>query len=285
MWLITIGFVVCSSAVRRARQFRFFGITKSHTSVIAYLSTLRVFQWGSTGPGGKPAAFHGEAIPGYELESVVPLVAIWQYRRLDRLSGPVRDRLGSLWWVLRELRPQITPSPQDSRGLNAGGCVICIGGNAYNAGTAYVFSSHRPTLAIDDGLSVKRRAAREEWRHVPPDDELRGATDFAIVERITSAATDTTYFILAGMTTVGTRGAVHFVSRHWADLARATRSRDFALCLRFDDVLIDPNSHARPTLVFASNGVGLEGWRRPRRLLREVPLSATSGATAIASSP
>jgi hypothetical protein len=102
--------------------------------------------------------------------------------------------------------------------------------------------------------------SRRSWRYAGPqgaDDE----TDFAIVERRSVPQTNTTYFVVAGLTQTGTTGAVAFLAKFWKDLYRVYGVRDFAFCLKFNEISNDPFAHLKPEVVYCSP------WRRIRRVV------------------
>jgi hypothetical protein len=221
---------------------------------------VNVKRWGSVGPGGVSASFFRAAVPSYETEALVPFVVLWDSGRLDRLPSGLRERLQK-WWIIRNVQPKILPSPDSARSLVHGGSIVSVGSRAYNSCTAYLHDEIGTDLTIDDGLAVLRATPeRLEWRYAGPpatDDE----TDFAIVERRSVPQTNTTYFVVAGLTTTGTTGAVAFLAKFWKDLYRVYGVRDFAICLKFNDISNDPIAHLKPDVVYCTP------WRRIRRVV------------------
>ena len=255
VWLSAVSAFVGINTIRRRGLFAFFGLTKGNTRLICYISTLRVKRWGALGPGGITAAFFGLATPSYETEALVPFVGIWSNPRIERFSRKMRRRL-SRWWILRNVQPEIIPSPEVFRGLKHGGSIVAVGSRAYNVCTAYLHDVVGTELAIGDRVSVMRAGPTgqivEEWRYAEAESTSPGA-DFAILERVAVEATSTTYFVAAGLTTVGTTGAVYFLANHWRDLYRIYGAANFAVCLRFENIEKDPASHLKPSIEYISH--------------------------------
>jgi hypothetical protein len=259
-WLVLVAALISLNVLRRRGQFRFFGLTKAAPRLTCYTSTVNVRQWGSAGPGGGVASFSGEAVPSYETEALVPFVVLWDSGKLDRLPSGVRKRLQK-WWIIRNVQPEILPSPESASSLVHGGSIVSVGSREYNSCTAYLHDVLGTKLSTGHGLAVLRATPKRlEWRYVGPkgaDDE----TDFAIVERCSVPQTDTTYFVVAGLTKTGTTGAVAFLAKFWKDLYRVYGVRDFAICLKFNDISNDPIAHLKPDVVYCTP------WRRIRRVV------------------
>jgi hypothetical protein len=163
--------------------------------------------------------------------------------------------------MIRNVQPEILPSPESSSTLVHGGSIVSVGSRAYNSCTVYLQDVLGTDLTTGDGLAVLRvTPERLEWRYAGPqgaDDE----TDFAIVERRSVPQTNTTYFVVAGLTKTGTTGAVAFLANFWKDLYRVYGVRDFAICLKFNDISNDPMAHLKPYVVYCTP------WRRIRRVV------------------
>jgi hypothetical protein len=259
-WLVLVAALISLNVLRRRGQFRFFGLTKVAPRLTCYTSTVNVKQWGSAGPGGVLASFFGPAVPSYETDALVPFVVLWDSGRLDRLPSRLRERLQK-WWIIRNVQPEIRPSPESAGLLVHGGSIVSVGSRAYNSCTAYLHDVLGTELSIGDGLAVLRATPERlfEWRYAgPPDAE--DETDFAIVERRSVRQTSTTYFVAAGLTTTGTTGAVAFLAKFWKDLYRVYGRSDFAICLMFNDVSSDPIAHLKPDVVYCTP------WRRIHRV-------------------
>jgi hypothetical protein len=215
-WLLLVAALISLNVLRRRGQFRFFGLTKAAPRLTCYTSTVNVRQFGSAGPGGV-ASFYGEAVPSYENKAMVPFVVLWNGGKLDRLPRRLRKRLQK-WWIIRNVQPEILSSPESAHSLVHGGSIVSVGSRAYNSCTAYLHDVIGTDLTTSDGLAVLRATPKRlEWRYIEPkgtDD----ATDFAIVERRSVQQTDTTYFVVAGLTKTGTTGAVAFLAKFWKDL-------------------------------------------------------------------
>ena len=260
-WLALVAALISLNVLRRRAQFRFFGLTKVAPRLTCYTSTVNVKQWGSVGPGGVVASFFGPAVPSYETDALVPFVVLWGSGRLNRLPSGLRERLQK-WWIIRNVQPEILPSPESARTLVHGGSIVSVGSRTYNSCTAYLHDVLDTELTTGDGLAVLRATPKRlfEWRYAGPqgaDDE----TDFAIVERRSVPQTNTTYFVVAGLTTTGTTGAVAFLAKFWKDLYRVYGVRDFAICLKFNDISNDPIAHLKPDVVYCTP------WRRIRRVV------------------
>jgi len=149
---------------------------------------------------------------------------------------------------------------------------VSIGSNTYNACSAWLLELDRVELKMDIGLSVKRVSREgdllEEWKWVSPATES-GGVDFAVVQRVIDPATHTTYFLTAGLTKLGTAGAVLFLARYWDTLQRLFRSSEFAICLKYSNWAADEASILKPELVYHSSAK-LRSARRTSKLLRRL---------------
>jgi hypothetical protein len=259
-WLVLIVALISLNVLRRRGQFRFFGLTKAAPRLTCYTSTVNVRQWGSVGPDGIVASFFGAAVPSYETDALVPFVILWDDGRLDRLPSGLRERLQK-WWMIRNVRPEILPSPESSSALVHSGSIVSVGSRAYNSCTAYLHDVLGTDLTTADGLAVLRLTpVRLEWRYAGPrgaDDE----TDYAIVERRSVPQTNATYFVVAGLTKIGTAGAVAFLANFWRDLYRVYGTSDFAISLEFNGISNDPMAHLKPCVLYCTP------WRRIRRVV------------------
>lgn len=246
--LLTLPAALSVNAWRRRKLFRFFGVTKQHTRQLVYLSSLIVKPGGAIGFDGLPRSFQGHAIPSYEIDAARPIIEMWSNTRLDAASQRLRMRL-SKWWLLRTVTPELTASPLDVRGLESGGSVIAIGSQAYNVCTSYVMDVLGAHLHIVNGVCIQQtasdRATGREWRVDPGSTTI----DYAIVERVNVPATDTSYFVTAGLTTIGTTGAVWYLSTQWRQLYRRFGIEAFAICLSFRSIGIDPDAFKKPEVV------------------------------------
>jgi hypothetical protein len=243
--LLTVPAALGANAWRRRKQFRFFGVTKQHTRQLVYLSSLRVIPGGSIGFDGLPRSFQGHAIPSYEIDAMRPVIEMWSNTRLDAASERLRLRL-SKWWLLRRVTPEVTASPLDVHRLQSGGSIIAIGSQGYNACTNYVMDVLGAYLHIVDGVSIRCTARNNEWRISPGPSTI----DYAIVERVNVPATNTSYFVTAGLTTVGTTGAVLYLSKQWRQLYRRFGIEEFAICLAFRSIGMDPEAFRKPDVMF-----------------------------------
>jgi hypothetical protein len=252
VWIVATSVVfvaafAASGIVRSWKRFRFFGVTKSHTRQFIYLSTLFVVRSGAKDFSGTQRTFAGPAIPAYEVATLRMFDELWRSDRFDGFSKKTRDFVGK-YWRLRRVRAIAVMSPADEQAVEAGGSIVCIGSQYYNSATSLFLRTGHPTLQIVDGLAIARtiEGRTEEICRIDPN----GSIDYSIVECLRIPELDTTVFVVAGLGTVSTTGAIAFLTSNWKSLYREFRDQRFAICLRFDNAYTDPHSHMRGKIIF-----------------------------------
>lgn len=249
LWLLPLLLRIILTSSSRRQLIKFFGVTREHQIPIVYFSTVFVTRFGSKDFKGEPRSFFWPAIPDAELRVIQPLSRIFESSTLNNLPAWIRVWLSnSVHWSFSQIQPELLSSPENTRDVRQGGCIITVGSQYYNSAGTLFAETLSPLLQMDasSGISVVHGANAGEEFHF----ETNG--DIAIVEKLYDRATDTTGFILAGMGIIGTIGAVHYLFTNWHELYQRFDDQPFAICLRFANTNNDPNTHLRPTELFSS---------------------------------
>lgn len=235
---------------RRRRLLEFFGLTKDHSDLTVYLSTLFVESGGSRDFRGVARTFSGEATPAYESE-VAPIIGtLFDAPLLDDLPDRLRSWLGSkVHWSLRPIRPTVCPSPRDCSSVQPGNAFI-VGSPAYNSVADLYAKTCNPFLRFEQTRApTVIRVVRGPTKGKILDTERGQDDDTALVERVVDEATDHTAIMVAGHGVPGTVGAVHYVADNWEKLHQKSDTRPFAICLLFPSVYRDATAIHRPVVL------------------------------------
>lgn len=246
-WLLSLILRLPFVYRRRRELFAFFGLTKDKPRFLVYFSTVFVTRGGSADFRGNPRSFQGPAIPAIELTTVQPVSQLFISPFLLGLPASIRRWLGNrVHWTFRQVLPEFSPSPPDRNQVEPTN-MLTVGSQYYNAAGDLYSDTGDPFLKMQQvgaGMLIRvRKGPRngDVFRQRPnhPD-------DLAIVERLFDEAHKTSIFIAAGVDVVGTLGAVHYLADNWEQLHKDFGTEPFAVCLRFQDVSIDPNAYKKP---------------------------------------
>ena len=215
--------------------------------MIVYLSTVFVQRGGSLDFRGMPRTFFGPAIPVAELSVINPIISLFTNPFLDSLPTNFRVWLGEkVHWSFQKITPIISSSPQERNQVEQGN-IITVGSQYYNSAADLLTETCNPILKMEpmgQGMVIRvTRGPREEDTFRQREGQV---DDLAIVEKAWDRVNNRCVFFAAGLGVVGTTGAVHFIINNWQNLNKDFSSKPFALCLRFQNILTDPDSYKKP---------------------------------------
>lgn len=246
-WLLSIILRLPFVYRQRRDLFEFFGINKDNQRFLVYLSTLFVTLGGSADFRGNRRSFQGPAIPAIELTTVQPISQLFVSPFLLSLPASIRRWLGGkVHWTFQQLLPEFSFSPPDRSQVEATN-MLTVGSQYYNSAGDLYTETGDPYLRMEQvgaGMVIRvRKGSREGdvFRQRPNQPD-----DLAILERLFDEAHKTSVFIAAGLGVVGTLGAVHYLVDNWQQLHKDFGTEPFAVCLRFQDVGVDPNAYKKP---------------------------------------
>ncbi len=248
-WLLSVVLRLPFVYRRRRHLFTFLGMNETDPRLTVYLSTVFVRPGGSVDFQGTPRTFAGPAIPAAELSVTEPIAKLFADPMLEGLPVAIRMWLGKrVHWSFRSLTPDFRASPQDRSQVTSGN-LLTVGSQYYNSAGDLYTETCGTVLKMEQGTQTHGMTIRVRKGPRAGDTFQQRAgqlDDLAIVEKVCDPATKSTVFIAAGLGVVGTMGAVQFLAEHWNELWQQFGTKPFAICLRFHDVLQDPNAFKKP---------------------------------------
>lgn len=250
MWMFSILLRLPFVFRKRRRLLQFFGITKECPRLILYLSMVVVRPFGSQNFRGEVRSFAEPVVPvvpAVELSTIVPVADLFREPLLDELPAFIRTWLGNkVHWSFDKISLIFSASPYE-RSLVERGSIIAVGDPHYNSAADLYTETCNPFLKmVQTGPSTVvtvNRGVRRGDVFQPRQDYM---DDLAIVEKLQDTATKSTVLIAGGSGAFGTVGAVRFIVDKWEKLRADFGSEPFAICLRFQDILSDPNAVDKP---------------------------------------
>jgi len=246
-WVLSIGLRLPFVFRKRRRLFGFLGIGQGRPSFTVYLSTVFVRPGGSVDFRGASRTFMGPAIPSAELSVVEPISRLFHEPVLDGLPNAVRRGLGErVHWSFQRIAPTFSASPQDRNRVEPGN-ILTIGSQYYNSAGDLYTETCSPILKMEQrGNSMIIRVQRGPRSGDTFEQRPGQMDDLAIVEKLKDTPTASTIFIAAGLGVVGTMGATQFIADNWEKLKQDFGNKQFAVCLRFQNVADDPQAFRKP---------------------------------------
>lgn len=246
-WLLSLVLRLPFVYRQRRELLAFFGLTRDNPTFLVYLSTLFVTPGGSADFRGNRRSFQGPAIAAIELSTVQPVSQLFISPFLLGLPASIRRWLGnSVHWTFRQVLPEFSPSPADRNQVEPTN-MLTVGSQYYNAAGDLYADTGDPFLKMEQvGTGMLIRVRKGPRNGDAFQQRPNHADDLAIVERLFDEAHKTSIFIAAGIGVVGTLGGVHYLADNWQQLHKDFGTEPFAVCLRFQDVSIDPNAYKKP---------------------------------------
>ncbi len=203
---------------RRRHLLRFFNIADSK-KVIVYMSHLRIIPGGALGIDNQPRSFGESAIPLSE----VRLIQIFQ--RLFNFIVPGVEGLPGFFrsLLISDVEVSVLPSPLTPGDVERNDTFVAIGSPGYNASSSQVEQAlNPPAVFANNNIAISLSGLQ------PISD-----TRCAFVQRVYNQTTDQTAFYLAGMSSLGTYGAVIFLAKRWRYLSKKYEgNRPFCVVIR-----------------------------------------------------
>ena len=212
LWLLSIPLRMPFVYRKRRQLLEFFGLTKNSPNLTVYLSTVFVRSGGSVDFQGVARTFAGPAIPSAELSIVEPLSRIFSNPFLDGLPVSFRNWLAHrVHWSFKSITPTFKASPQDKTMVEKGN-LFTVGSRYYNSAADLYTDTINPILSmvqINQKMMIKVVEGPQSGEVFK---QRQGKVDdLAIVEKLHDSETYTTVFFAAGLSVVGTLGAVNFI--------------------------------------------------------------------------
>jgi hypothetical protein len=231
---------------RRRKLFRFLGLTRERPRFLVYLSTVFVTSGGSLDFRGTARTFSGPAVPAGELATIEPVARLFSDSALEELPKRLRGWFArKVSWIFQDVSPEFLASPQAPSGVQQGN-LLTVGSRYYNSAGDVFAQSGRMMLSMEQQQQqMVIRVTRGSDVNRVFQQRAGNAEDLAILERFSDPGTGSTVFVAAGLGVTGTRGAVEYLAVRWRELYARFGADPFALCLRFNNVLNDPNAHRR----------------------------------------
>ena len=178
---------------------------------------------------------------------IEPITKLFSDPLLDGLPASVRTWLSKrAHWSFGPINPDILASPQDRNQVRAGN-LLTVGSQYYNSAGDLYTETCATLLKMEQatqGMVIRVQAGPRAGDIFQQ--RVGQADDLAIVEKLHDDATASTVFVAAGLGVVGTMGAVRFIADQWDRLWHEFGEGSFAICLRFQNVLQDPNAFKKP---------------------------------------
>lgn len=204
---------------RRRRIMRFFGISLTRRAVV-YLSNIRVIGGGSIGVDSVQRAFSGETVSFEEMRIAGEFANLFAFP-FPKLSQSLSGFLSG--WLVDTTRIQLQRSPVSETEIDLSTSLVTLGSPAYNIVSQYVeqhanchakFSKDMSSIIVSN---------------LPPIDDKR----YGFIQKITGGDKRTAYFYAAGLSTLGTVGAAHYLCDQWSYLEKEHRDKGFTVLLVF----------------------------------------------------
>lgn len=191
--------------LRRRRLLSFFELEKSKRISI-YLSNLQIIKNGSIGTDGKPGLYNGTAVVFNEVTRAIELRNMFSYQ----IPG-LNQQPGFLKYLLvADIDQMIQAAPQIEDDIDTASTLITFGSPAYNVVSKWV----------EDKLLPPMKFCIHPWSieidGVPPIRHLRQA----FIQRVYDPLNKRMVFYIAGLSEIGTVGAIHFLMTKWPTLRR-----------------------------------------------------------------
>ncbi len=204
---------------RRRRIMRFFGISQTRR-IVVYLSNIRVVQGGSIGVDGVSRSFSGETVSFEEMRVAGEFANLFAFP-FPKISQSLSGFLSG--WLVDTTRIQLQRSPVSETEIDRSTCLVTLGSPAYNIVSQCVEQDTNCHAKFSEDMSSITAY------NLPPIDDVR----YSFLQKITDRDKGTVYFYAAGLSILGTVGAVQYLCDQWADLEKEHRDKGFTVLLVF----------------------------------------------------
>lgn len=208
----------------QSRFLRFFGLDKTRKLVV-YLSNL----WVPTTEKPK-----GYILSGHEFcvaELINSLFGSTPFRFPDIVRGLVDS-----FWIGKKIDKKITVSPLNIEELVFTNMILVGAAVRNNARRYYVDTKGPYLLTADDNSETQGNAFNAGIKINKghrKNEVITGNYNFAIVEKIFDDEHKTIVFMCVGTRGDSSWAATEYLVRHWRELRKKYKDKEFALCLGF----------------------------------------------------
>lgn len=185
---------------RRRILYNFFNINSSQR-LILYLSNLRIVKGGALGIDNRNRSYQGLAVTFFEY------LVSEKFRKLFYYPiQPLNEQPSLLKKVLfSDVNVEILASPLNKNEIDGKASIISLGSPAYNAVSKY----------IEENLNSNCRFQIDNSEIIVGDAPPIKDTTQAFIERIIDSDNNRSFFYIAGLSELGTTGAMQILTNEW----------------------------------------------------------------------
>lgn len=206
---------------RRRRLLKFFNVAKSKRLII-YLSNIRVMQGGSIGIDGISRSYSGTTVTFKESLRSSLFQSLFNY-----LVPGLSHQPGLLKYLLvSDVKIEIQPSPTRIEDLDKNSTIITLGSPGYNLASDWTEKNLLPPIRFKDD---NRKIYVEGLEDITN-------TRQAFVQRLYDSKNERFVFYTAGLSELGTVGAVYFLVSNWRNLYKDYKNKSsFSLVIEVNE--------------------------------------------------
>lgn len=215
---------------RRKKLFEFFNV-KITKKLVLYVSHLRIIPGGAIGINGKQRSFGESAVPLTEarLASLFQRLFVSAIPSLETLPGFLK-RI-----AIADIDLKIEPSPLNEDTVEKDTTIIALGSPGYNIASKYIESSLHSLGKFTPQNDAVEIPGTSPWKDIL----------VSFVQRAKNNSSGTIAFYAAGMSSIGTMGASHFLTSKWQDLQdKYGNDKPFCIILK-----ISPEDHTQYRII------------------------------------
>jgi hypothetical protein len=202
----------------RSKLLRFFDV-KDAKRIVVYLSNLTLVPGGAIGVDGIQRSYQMGAVPQYEVDLIPVFQRLFNFivPGIESQAGPLRTLL------LSDVAVEFRASPLQLQEVDPHSTFIAVGSPGYNLASKVIETKFRSSgKFVNDmaGIQVERLAPEADAR-------------CSFVERVRDHSTGQTAFYVAGLSALGTMGAVYYLATRWDYLAKKyPNNKPFLIMIR-----------------------------------------------------
>lgn len=198
----------------RKRIQRFFGLNDS-SKISIYVALIRTWEDKAMSLRGDLMHFSSWAVAYDEFNEASKL-----RERFHFVVPALSEKPGLLSKLfVSDVQVDVSPSVLKMEDIPLQNTIISVGGPICNLATEYIQNHTKSRVSLIDGKIV-----------------IKGVTDYAdgdvgVIQRLRD--NDRCLFLVAGLSTLSTVGALNYLSMHWDKLEQKHKDDEFLLVLRF----------------------------------------------------
>ena len=236
VFLIFMAFVGWSlfAITHRKSLYSFFNVTSSRRLII-YLSNLQVVRGGAIGVDARPRSYQGITVTFFEY-SVSEALRRMFYYPIQTITGQP-GLLRKLF--ISDIQIEIKASPLSEAEIDGTASIVSLGSPAYNVVSGY----------IEQNLHSYCRFQNDFRQMILDNAPPISDTTQAFIERLVDTDNNRSVFYVAGLSEIGTVGAMQFLTFEWKRLYKKYRDRPFSIMVKFYPTTV-PTDSPRWSIVF-----------------------------------